>query len=82
MKPREVGNNITRLLNAVGCWINLETLHGAIREGRLSGWTCATVKLNGVDIQYPVSLELNGDPQDMVRLVDIRTLDIQERKLR
>lgn len=82
MKPREVGHNIARLLNAVGSWINLETYSGSIREGRLSGWTCITFRLNGVDVHYPTLLELNGDPQDVVRLTDIRKLDIQERKTR
>lgn len=80
MNPRDVGNNIARLLGATGGWVHLETNHGAIREGRLSGWTCRTLKLNGVDVQLPYALELNGDPQDIVNLVDISKLDVQAKK--
>ena len=80
MDPRKVGNNITRLLGAVDSWIHLETKHGVRREGRLSGWTCDTLKLNEVDIQLPIALELNGDPHDVVRLSDIKSLDLQSRK--
>lgn len=80
MNPRDTGNNIARLLSALGGWINLETNHGARREGRLSGWTCRTIKLNGVDVSLPVALELNGDPADIVNLVDIRVLNVDPKK--
>lgn len=77
MRPRDVGNNWARLLGAVGRFITLETNHGAVRQGRLSGWTCRTLKINGVDVELPIELELNGDPYDRVSLVDIKILDIQ-----
>jgi hypothetical protein len=80
MKPREVGNNIARLIAATDGWVNLETHHGAIREGRLSGWTCRTLKLNGVDVQLPVGLELNGDPHDIINLYDIKKLDVDPKR--
>ena len=74
--PRQIGTNIARMLAATGGWIHLETHHGALREGRLSGWVYRTMKLNGVDVQLPVSLELNGDVYDTVNLVDIKKMEI------
>lgn len=80
MNPRATGNNIARLLSATGGWIHLETHHGSVREGRLSGWTCRSLKLNGVDVQLPVSLELNGDPHDTVNLFDIKVLNVDDKR--
>jgi hypothetical protein len=80
MKAREIGNNVSRLLNSIDSWVNLETLHGVIREGRLSGWSCHTFQLDGNDVQIPVSIELNGDPTDTVNLRDVRKIDLVERK--
>lgn len=78
MKAREVATNIARLLGATGGWVHIETRAGAIRDGRLSGWSCRTLKINGVDVQLPETLELNGDPYDIVALNDIVSLDIQD----
>lgn len=76
MDARAIGTNIARLLLATGGWIHVETRYGTIREGRLSGWTLATIEINGVDTQLPLALELNGDPADTIRLVDVVKLDV------
>lgn len=77
--PRDVGNAIVTLLDAVGCHIHLETVAGVMREGRLSGWDCTNLRVNGKDLPMPHALELNGDPTDTVALNTIRALVIDKR---
>jgi hypothetical protein len=79
MTPRDVGNTIVMLLDALGCHIHLETVSGVLREGKLTGWSCNTVRVNGKDCPLPHTLELNGDPTDVIAINTIRSIVIDKR---
>lgn len=70
----KTGDWIQILIDAVGCYMHLETSEGIIREGRISGFTFRTFKLGSKIFEVPTEMELNGDPNDRVpvdRIVSI-----------
>lgn len=74
MKPSLL---IDRLLGASGRFVDLETMEGLHREGKLTGWTMRQFKINGQDVDWPEELELNGDPNDRIPLDRIASINIQ-----
>lgn len=74
---RDMGLALTKVLDAVGKAIHLETVDGSYREGRLSGLETRAVSLNGQLIDWPLALELNGDPGDLINFEHIKALQIE-----
>jgi hypothetical protein len=73
---REIANTIMLLLEATGRTINLETHDGSVREGRLTGFDCRKMIINGRPVDLPITLELNSDSTDHIELAMIAKLDI------
>lgn len=73
---RDMGNTLVMLLESVGRNVHLETHDGSIREGKLTGYDCRGIIINGVTLDYPMALELNGDLTDHIELKMIAKLDI------
>jgi hypothetical protein len=67
---------VVLMLNSVGRFIHLETRDGSVREGKLTGFTLRSFKLNGEDVDWPTHLELNGDPHDLIKLEMVAKLSI------
>jgi hypothetical protein len=72
---KTMGSWIDSLDNHLGQYLQLETSDGIRREGRLSGLSTKTIRLNGVEEKMLTDLELNGDPQDRVAIDRIATID-------
>lgn len=66
-----------QVFNAVGEFVELETVDGAYRSGRLSGIRCRTVKLNGEEVDVITHLEMNNDPSDCLEMDRIVSVSIQ-----
>lgn len=67
-----------RIHNGVGKFINLETVDGGVREGRLSGLRMVSMDFDGTMVDVVNELELNGDPTDTIpvnRIAKIRLYD-------
>lgn len=65
---------------SVGKFINLETIDGVLREGRLTGLRLNQLKVNGEQVDRIVELEFNGDPTDCVEMYRIARMDIGDTK--
>lgn len=76
MRTRKIGNMIVLMLNSVGRFIHLETKAGGVREGKLTGFELRTFKLNGEDVDWVTHVQLNGDPNDLIKLEMISSLTI------
>lgn len=59
----------------VGDYVNLETMDGIRRSGRMTSVRTRQIRLNGTLVEIPTELELNGDPTDTVDLARITRLD-------
>jgi hypothetical protein len=70
------GKWIEELINSVGEYIRLETSDGIQREGRISGFAMRHILFNEVDVDIPIEIELNGDPNDKVPLERINKINI------
>lgn len=73
---KKIGMVIGRVTESLGRFIHLETTDGVAREGKLTGLRTQEVILNGQTLDMPVALELNGDPNDFIMLLQIYRLDI------
>jgi len=73
---KKSGNWIKTLINSVDKSINLETVDGVVRGGRISGFTFKTFHFNEREQQFPIEIELNGDPNDRVDVSRILTMAI------
>ncbi len=60
----------------VGKHAHLETKDGTRREGRITAVHTKTFTLDGVKLDIPESVELNGDPLDLIPLDKLQTLDV------
>jgi len=65
MKP---GEWVDTILDSTGEFMRLETSDGVRREGKISGFTYRTFKLNGQEVKWPTEIEVNGDPNDRIPL--------------
>jgi hypothetical protein len=60
----------------IGRHAHIETKDGTHRQGRITAITTKIFKLDGVALEIPHSVELNGDPVDLISLAKMRNLDI------
>ena len=74
MRP---GKWIDELIESVGEFVSLETVDGVMREGRISGFTYRSFIFNGDEVQLPIEIEVNGDPNDRIPIDRIATFDIE-----
>lgn len=63
---KKSGNWIERLVNSVDRNMNLETIEGVQRGGRISGFTFRKFWFNNREQHVPTEIEINGDPNDRV----------------
>lgn len=76
-KKNEHGAWIDAIFEACGKrYVSLETTSGTRREGKLTGLRNKTVRFNKQEREIVVSLELNGDPTDIVDFADLASIDI------
>jgi hypothetical protein len=73
---RDMGNTLVMLLESVGRNVHLETHDGSVREGKLTAFDCRGIIINGVTLDFPLALELNGDYTDHIDFKMIAKLDI------
>lgn len=64
------------LVISVGRHINLMTLDGVSRGGKMTAVVMKSIKFNGSPVEYPYEIELNGDPSDKVPLDRIESFDL------
>ena len=67
---------IEEINRSVGKNFALETADGVTRQGRITGLTHKSFKLNGVSVDMPVEIEVNKDPNDRIPLDRLLTLKI------
>jgi hypothetical protein len=60
----------------VGCHAHLETMDGIRREGRISAVRTKSLVIDGEEVTFPASFELNGDPMDEVDLDRLVRVDL------
>jgi hypothetical protein len=72
---RLAANAMIDLLEGVGKSMRLETHDGVIRQGRCTGVNCRNLILNGVDVDLPIEVVLNGDISDAIALSRIAKID-------
>lgn len=65
---KKSGNWVQSLVESTGKNINLETVDGVIRGGKISGFTFRKFYFNDREQQFPIEVELNGDPNDRVNV--------------
>lgn len=75
-KRKKAGAWIDTMSGAIGKFVHLETGDGVHREGKLTGLRTREIKMNGEDVDLPVAVELNGDPNDYIDFRTITTFDI------
>jgi hypothetical protein len=63
---RSHGALLDGVVSSIGRHVHIETGDGIYRDGRLSGIGVRTLKVNGTAMDWPIDLELNGDPSDRV----------------
>ena len=73
MRP---GQWIDTMVQSVGRYMRLETTDGVTREGKITGFTYRSFKLNGSEADLPTEVEVNGDPNDRIPLDRIEFMDI------
>jgi hypothetical protein len=56
-------------------FVELETLQGTVRKGKVTGFTYRRIFFNGQKIDVVNEIELNGDPTDRISLIEIKTLE-------
>jgi len=76
-KHRQAANAMIELLESVGKTIRLETHDGVERQGRCTAVTCRNLILNGMDVDLPESVVLNGDNFDEIALSRVAKIDIE-----
>ena len=77
MTVKNPGWWMDQIHKSVGKYVNLETVDGVIRGGRLSGLRLDKVTFNGQEADAIRELELNGDPTDCVEMYRIKRIDLQ-----
>ncbi len=76
-KKKPAGAWIDELMEGVGhVYVNLETSHGVVRSGKLSGLRNREITWNGEKLQLPIEVELNNDPTDTVPLHLVQKITI------
>jgi hypothetical protein len=70
------GRWIEQIVKSVGKNFALETTDGVTRQGKVTGLTHKSFMLNGVLVDMPVEIEVNGDPNDRIPLDRLLTLKI------
>lgn len=76
-KLKTTGWWMDRVHASVGKFINLETVDGGVREGRLSGLRLTEMTFNGIPVDVIQELELNGDPTDTIPVGRLKSMTIQ-----
>lgn len=72
-----MGQWIDELVGSVGEFTDLETTDGVRREGRISGFQMKKMVFNGIDVDIPIEVELNGDPNDRIPISRIGKINIK-----
>lgn len=67
---------VAMILDSVGEFMRLETTDGTRREGKISGLTCRAMKVNGKQVDWPIEIEINGDPGDRIPIDRILRISI------
>lgn len=73
MKP---GEWVEKMVAAIGEYFRLETTDGVRRSGKITGFTFRTFHLNEVRVNWPIEIEVNGDPNDRIPLDCIQKMSI------
>jgi hypothetical protein len=58
--------------------VRMETSEGVVRSGRLTGIRTRVMEFNKSYEDFPVELELNGDPTDTVPIYRLKKLSIDD----
>lgn len=75
-RTRDIANTIVLVLDSIGHYVNLETKAGAYRQGKLTAYRCRSFVINGVEVEWPTAIELNGDSSDVITLESIASLTV------
>ncbi len=70
------GKWIDEMVGSIEKYVNLETLDGTYRDGKVTGFTFREFEFNGEKVGIPQEIELNGDPTDRIPIDRIRSLVI------
>ena len=65
------------VMDSVGRLCTMETVDGARRSGKITALRMKNIYFNGEKQEFPISVELNGDPTDCVPLDRLASLSIQ-----
>lgn len=71
------GKWIDEMLDSIGKFFVAETTDGINREGKITGFTYRSFKLNGKMVELPIEIEINGDPNDRLPLDRINHMSIK-----
>jgi hypothetical protein len=70
-------NWVDRLVADLGKNVNLVTVDGVVRYGKLTGFGTRSFVYNGKKIEMVHDIELNGDPSDRIELGRLEKVDIR-----
>jgi hypothetical protein len=57
--------------------MNLETTDGIHRQGKITGLVYRDIEFNGQVVSYPIEMEVNKDPNDLIPFDRVLRLNIQ-----
>lgn len=75
-RKKKPGAWIDMVDGSIGKFIHLETGDGVHREGKLTGLRTREMIFNGEEVDVPIAVELNGDPNDYIEFSVIHRLDV------
>jgi hypothetical protein len=65
------------LTKCVGKFMNLETIDGIPRKGKITAMVFRDIKFNDQHVSVPSEIQVNGDPHDLIEIGRIQNLNIQ-----
>lgn len=71
---KTAGQAIDEMIGAVGGVVRIETVDGVNRPGKLTGVEMRSMTINGRSVDWPVGLQLNGDPGDVIPIANVRSI--------
>lgn len=67
---------IDALVEGVGSHFWLETTDGVERQGRITGFGTRQIEVNGETVEWPETIEVNGDTMDAIPLDRVKRLRV------
>lgn len=70
------GDVVNLMLGAMHKNVHLKLSNGTERHGRITGIVSRAITVNGSSIDWPIKLELNGDPGDAIHLDNVTAVSV------